>query len=214
MINVPPLSTHRRLAGMAGILGLGALLAGSPYPRGSGDIDTLARMVESEEDHISALELAAWIRDRRPGLRVIDVRDAEAFDAYAIPLAENLPVDELVRMPFRHDETVVLYSEGGAHAAQAWVLLKARGLRQVYQVRGGLYAWIDDVIEASIPANADSASMHHFMAEIAPLSRYFGGLPTIGPEGADPDALSLPPVDGPNADRTRAAVQRIRRRGC
>lgn len=200
---------NRRLAVLAAFLASAALLAGSPYPRVA-DVDTLARMVEAEEDHVSALELAAWIRDRKSGLRVIDVRDADAFADYAIPRAENVPVDELVRLPFRRNETVVLYSEGGAHAAQAWVLLRARGVRNVYQLKGGLYAWVDEVMNASVPSNASPETIRRFQEEVAPLARYFGGLPRVGGPVDDPAALEVPG----GVQRTGSAVRELRRRGC
>lgn len=204
------MTANQRLAAVAALLAVGALMAGSPFPRAA-DVDTLARMVEAEEDHVSALELAAWIRDRKPGLRVIDVRDADAFADYAIPLAENVPLEDLMRMPFRRDETVVLYSEGGAHAAQAWVLLRARGVRAVYQLKGGLYAWVDEVMNAAVPSNAGPDTMRRFTEEVAPLARYFGGLPRVGPADSAPDALALPEARGGKAAR---AVRELRRRGC
>ena len=38
---------------------------------------------------VSALQLATWIRDRKPGLRVIDSRSPAAYDWYHIPGAER-----------------------------------------------------------------------------------------------------------------------------
>src|SRR5437868_10440221 len=104
-------------------LALLAPLAGSPYRSHHGDVDvaSLARTVAREEDHVTALELAQWIKDRRRGLRVLDVRSREEFDAYHVPTAEYLPLDAVATTPFHANETLVLYSEGGAHAAQAWV---------------------------------------------------------------------------------------------
>jgi 3-mercaptopyruvate sulfurtransferase SseA len=38
---------------------------------------------------------------------------------------------------FNPSDTIVLLSEGGAHAAQAWVFLQIRGYRNVFFLRGG-----------------------------------------------------------------------------
>jgi 3-mercaptopyruvate sulfurtransferase SseA len=46
----------------------------------------------------------------------------------------------------------VLVSDGGAHAAQGWVFLRALGIAHVYFLRGGLGEWLDDVMN---PADAE-----------------------------------------------------------
>ena len=80
------------------LLGVAAPFAGSPYRTPQHlDVDGLVGQIERGEDHVTALELAGWIRGRKPGLRVIDVRTAEEFAAYSIPTAENIPLDRLAR---------------------------------------------------------------------------------------------------------------------
>src|SRR5437868_15225004 len=117
----------RLLATAAIGLAILASLAGSPYRAHHGTIDValLAQPVTREEDHVTALELAKWIKERRPGLRVLDVRSRQEYDAYHVPTAEHLSLDSVATTPFQARETLVLYSEGGAHAAQAWVFLRA-----------------------------------------------------------------------------------------
>jgi 3-mercaptopyruvate sulfurtransferase SseA len=109
----------------------------------------------------------------------------------------------LVSSTPRADETLVLYSEGGAHAAQGWVLLRAQGHEHVYFLRGGLLDWLDDVMNPVLPATgaADTTA-----ANVAALSRYFGGVPRTG------DAGSAPSVDL-RATAT-SSVARVKRRGC
>src|SRR5262249_40447803 len=76
----------RRLGILATALGVTAAVAGSPYAhRGRIDIDDLSRAVVHEDDHVSAVELAGWIRARRPRLRIVDIRDQADFDAYHVP---------------------------------------------------------------------------------------------------------------------------------
>src|SRR5438067_13907343 len=77
-------------------------------------VRSLARTVENEEDHVTAVELAQWIKDRRSDLRVIDVRAASDFYASHIPTAERIDVSQLVDTPFKTDDTIVLYSDGCA----------------------------------------------------------------------------------------------------
>ncbi|HUA81826.1 MAG TPA: rhodanese-like domain-containing protein [Dyella sp.] len=130
----------RQLGISALALGLGAPFAGSLFrtqQRGL-DLDSIARAIDEGSDHVSARQLAEWIRERRPGLRVIDVRSPAEFRADAIPTAENVPIHQLAKSHFAPGQTIVLYSQEGAHAGQAWVMLRSLGVTQVVFVPGGL----------------------------------------------------------------------------
>lgn len=192
---------RRYLAGAAALAGALAPLAGSPYRRagsdsaapprqlaavdarlahrpvlGSIDVAALVREVAGQDDHVSAVELARWIRDRRPGLRVVDVRTASEFAAFHIPTAEHVALEGLADARFGPDDTVVLYSEAGVHGGQAWVLLRALGHRRVYFLRGGLHEWLDDVMSPTLAADATPEAQAAF-EPVAELSRAFGGTP-------------------------------------
>jgi rhodanese-related sulfurtransferase len=157
----------RLLAIVALSAGVLAAFAGSPYSSRPVEDSTetralmqqLATSVSREEDHVTALELAAWIRDRKPGLRVIDLRSQKEFDEFHLPGAQRIALEAIAATPFGQDETIVLLSEGGAHAAQAWVFLRALGHRQAYFLRGGVGEWIAQVQNPARPT---------------PLTRYFG----------------------------------------
>lgn len=197
----------KRLGAGAVVAGLAAPFAGSPYlsTPASIDVDDIARVIARGEDHIDPLHLAQWVRERRPKLRVIDVRRPEEFAEYAIPTAENIPLESLPRASFAADETLVLYSEGGAHAAQAWMLLRAMGYDHVYFISGGLVDWYQDVM---IPALASDATREERAAfeRTAELSRYFGGVPQLASTACE----VKPPTVGEKAPR----IASIRRRGC
>ena len=53
------------------------------------DVAALAREIEREADHVDGDGARGWIRDRKPGLRVLDVRTDSEFEAYHIPSAER-----------------------------------------------------------------------------------------------------------------------------
>jgi rhodanese-related sulfurtransferase len=133
--------TRRVLAIVAIAGGVLAAFAGSPH-RDRLDVATLASAIEKEEDHVTALELASWIRDRKPGLRIIHLGQ----EATEIPRAESMTLQSVVALPVRTDQTLVVTSDGGAHAAQAWVLLRARGHRDVYFLSGGSREWQAQVL--------------------------------------------------------------------
>jgi rhodanese-related sulfurtransferase len=155
---------RRALAITAITAGALAAVSGSPYraERAGVDVAALAHTVAAEEDHVTALELAQWIHDRQPGLRIIDLRTPAEFAEYHLPRAERIALEQLLTTPFRPDETIVLISDGGAHAAQGWVFLRALGHRHVYFLRGGLGEWVDQVMNPAKPND---------------LTRYFGGTP-------------------------------------
>jgi hypothetical protein len=111
----------------------------------------------------------------------------------------------------RDGETLVLYSGGGAHAAQAWVLLRAAGHARVRFLSGGLLEWTEDVLHPALdPVAPDTA--------LAALSRYFGGTPRVAEPG---DGATTGATDGavprvaPHPElRTAGELARLRRRGC
>jgi len=201
-------SAPRALGYAALALGLAAPFAGSPYgsARGRIDVDELAGVVARGEDHVEAIDLAQRIRARQPGLRVIDLRTNEELDGYAIPGAERHAIDALSRLHPAPGDTLVLVSQAGAHAAQAWVLLRALGWRQVYFLRGGMDEWRDEVMRPELAADADEHARRAFEV-VADLSRYFGGAPGIGPARGDGGSGAPPGGE-------RKGAVRPRRYGC
>jgi rhodanese-related sulfurtransferase len=167
------------------------------------DVAELARAVAEQEDHVSAVELAAWLRARRPGLRVIDLRTADEFAAYHIPGAEHVPLEQLASVRFAADDTIVLYSEMGVHGGQGWVFLRALGHRHVVFLRNGLHEWLEDVMSPTIAADAPAAAQAEF-DRVAELSRWFGGTPRrLGG-----------PATATVSDGSAVAPTTARRRGC
>lgn len=189
------LSLERRLALLAVLLGVGGLFA-NPY-RGPGvrlDTKELAQVVQAEVDHVSVDELAAWIVTGRADYRLIDLRDSKAFAEYHVPTAENVPVTELGPERLGRQEKLVLYSDGGIHAAQAWMLLHAQGYKSVYTLRGGLEEWKDEVLFPTLSAEATPAERAAFERRVQ-LARFFGGTPRQGgPASAGAEAMPLPTV--------------------
>jgi rhodanese-related sulfurtransferase len=192
-------TTRRKFALAALTLGAAAPLARSPFASHAGtvDVDELAKLIERGEDHVDALELAGWIRARRAGLRIIDLRGADQFNDLHIPTAENIPIAALSSATFGADETIVLYSEGGAHAGQAWVFLRALGYGRAFFLRAGIYEWNEQVMNPTLARDATDREREEF-ARASELSEYFGGSPQR---------------DVPRAQQG-ATLRELRRRGC
>ena len=191
-----------------------AVIAGVPVrpTRGTVDVQRLAEIVEHEEDHVTAVELARWIRDDKPRLRVLDIRADSEFADFHIPGARRVPLAEIARMPLDSSATYVLYSEGGTHAAQGWFLLRARGVKNVFFLRGGLYEWLEEVMNPRVASTTPQAQRDSIRA----LTLWFGGKMQVVDSAS---ATTVPSVlDGalsaPHMSDTRAAIKKIRRRAC
>jgi len=155
------------LALLALVLGSLAAIAGSVAP-------------PPAADEVSAVDLAQWIRDRRPGLLVVDARAAEAFDRDRLPgarLIADIDADAL-----RSADTVVVYAEAGVDAT---ALRELSNVRRLLRLHGGIAAWNEDVLFPVIRADASERQQRDFAARAA-LSRYFGGSPRLLDPGASP----------------------------
>ncbi len=146
-----------RRFGVASLILLGAMLALSPAgTRKASTVSpqALVEAITNESDHIAAEELAKWLIDKKPDLLIVDMRSAEEFAQYHIPGAVNIPFNKLfepeTQETLSNDITIVLYSNGGTHAAQAWVLLKQMGIDS-FVLLGGLNYWIEAILNPKAP---------------------------------------------------------------
>jgi rhodanese-related sulfurtransferase len=204
---------ERVLAIVAVVGGALAVVAGNPTrpTRGSVDVAELARVVEHEEDHVTAVELARWIRDDKAGLRVLDIRSDSEFDDFHIPRATRVPLADIARMPLDSSATYVLYSEGGTHAAQAWFLLRARGVTNAFFLRGGLYEWLEQVMNPRVASTTPQAERDSIRA----LTLWFGGkMQVVDSASATTPSVLDGELSAPHSSDTRASIRKVRRRAC
>ncbi|HSF41897.1 MAG TPA: rhodanese-like domain-containing protein [Thermoanaerobaculia bacterium] len=190
-------SLKSKLALAAFVLGALAVFGD---PTGGGAVtlhpQELAALVQKEVDHVSVHDLAGWIVQGKSDYRLIDLRDAGAYSAYHIPPAENLAITDLPGDTLARNEKIVLYSEGGIHSAQAWLLLKAQGFEGVYILRGGLDEWNDRILYPTLPVGATPGQQAAFEKD-RQLSAFFGGTPRIGTQAAAATALPVPAAPAP-----------------
>ena len=74
------MNAKRALAVVAALLAVLAAASGTSRRGGARvDVTRLANEIQHEDDHVTAIELAQWIKDRKPGLRVLDVRSDSEF---------------------------------------------------------------------------------------------------------------------------------------
>ena len=191
------LGLNARLGLLACAFGAIALFA-QPLRGTSVTIDAaeLSAMVTRGADHVGPRDLADWLIAGRSDFRLLDLRGAAEFAEYHIPGAESAPLATLASLPLDRTERIVLYSEGEAHASQAWMLLRAEGFTAAYALTGGLDAWKDDVLFPRL-AEATTPEQRAANETLARVSAHFGGRPRV--EGA-PFAqaqMELPTVASP-----------------
>jgi rhodanese-related sulfurtransferase len=183
-------SLNQRLGLLAlGLAGLALFADVTPSRNVTVHAKELLTSVERREDHVRPAELAAWILEGRSDYQLVDVRDEQPFGEYHIPGALNLPLPSVLDGTLARNEKIVLYGEGGIHAAQAWMVLRGRGYRAAYTLLGGLDSWKDEVLFPTAPANPSPGQRAEFERAVQ-VARYFGGQPRAAAEpGAAPLAL-------------------------
>ena len=85
------------------------------------DETNLLEIIERGEDHIEPEELAERLTMGDPSLLVVDVRTPIEFDRFHISGAVNVPLSQLMDdlQPHKNTGSIVLYSNGMTHPAQA-----------------------------------------------------------------------------------------------
>ncbi|MFI5184024.1 MAG: rhodanese-like domain-containing protein [Vicinamibacteria bacterium] len=174
------LSLNQKLA--AGALALGLLALFARPDRGNVvtiDVKELASIIDKEGDHVTAGELGGWIVAGRSDYRLIDLRNEKEYAEYHIPTAESVTLTALPDAPLQANEKIVLYSEGGIHASQAWMLLRAKGFKNVYTLKGGLDQWKEDILFPRLAENETPQERARF-ERAAALAKFFGGSARTG----------------------------------
>jgi rhodanese-related sulfurtransferase len=183
-------TVNHYLAAAAGVLALGALLVGDRNANDDG-----GRVQE-----VSTVQLAGWIKERKEGLRVIDLRESKDYTAYHIPSAQQFSADVIA--PSTTPTTLVLYSDTGSASDRkfAEALLPEGSSSEVYVLRGGVNAWLHEIMLPRLPANPTTEQRQSYEAR-RELSQYFGGR-----------ASALETDTG--RESTQAAVRKLKRMGC
>jgi rhodanese-related sulfurtransferase len=210
------LNMNRRLAILALVLGLIALVAGNPYRGDSVTLDTreLAWIVEKQVDHVSATELADWIIGGKTDFRLLDLRTENEYSDYHIPGAELVPLSGLADYPLLRNEKIILYSEGGIHSAQAWMLLKAKGYKGVTMLMGGLEEWTDRILFPSISGNATPEQKLEF-GKMKHVSAFFGGTPQAASDsGVTVERKAMPKLEMPAQTPAKEQPKKKKKEGC
>ncbi|MGA2246120.1 MAG: rhodanese-like domain-containing protein [Verrucomicrobiota bacterium] len=105
---------------------------------------------------ITPVELQKILAEQ-PSSPLIDVRTPVEFAEVHVPLARNIPLNELKpgSLPFQKDQPVYLLCRSGQRAARAAEKLAKEGFPQSVVVAGGTVAWVD----ANLPVTRGAAKV-------------------------------------------------------
>lgn len=129
----------------------------------SGAEAALLKSVAAGEDHVDPEDLADRLMKGEEGLVVVDLRPAAEYARFHLSGAINLPMDQLAEAleAHRNRGTIVLYSNGMTHPAQARDSLARLGYDNAFILTDGLTGFFKSVLK---PASIRKAPVTSKMA--------------------------------------------------
>ena len=104
--------------------------------------------VQARLQAFAALSVMQAVRLMNQGALVLDLRNKDSFDAGHIGEARNVPAAELESQADTlkkwRDRNVITYDDSGSGGAGAVRTLTKLGFTKVFNLQGGLNAWIKD----------------------------------------------------------------------
>jgi len=162
---------------------------------GAGPVDSAAIMqgIIDEKDHVTPVELAHWIIEKKQDYQLIDLRQPWQFDDYHIPTAINVPLGQFFQeanlKQLDRSKKIVVYGLGAGHAAETQLLLQMKGYN-AYSVREGISAWWDQVVTPT-SLRSDSADPAGYQ-QAKQLREFF-----FGSTSSQPKSNAVPAVNAP-----------------
>jgi len=186
---LPKLTLNQRLGVLALALGALAVFANvAPGHTVTVNAKELLTSVARAEDHVTPAELAAWIIEGRP-TTASSTSGTRRPSPSTTSHGENVPLATVTDGALGRTDRIVLYGDGGIHAAQAWMVLKGKGYTQVYTLLEGLDAWKDEVLFPVMPQSPTPEEKARF-ERAAQVAKFFGGQPrAAAAPGSEPMAL-------------------------
>jgi rhodanese-related sulfurtransferase len=110
----------------------------------------------------AALSATQAVRLMNQGALVIDLRSKELYDAGHIVDARNVPAAQLESQADTlkkwRDKTVITYCDSGTNGANAARALIKLGFTKVFNLQGGLNAWVKDNMPLSKTAGGGKSN--------------------------------------------------------
>lgn len=174
------LSIAQKLAIVAFVLGLIALLIGNPNDANKIKVNAkeLSLSTLKDNDRINVLTLADWLIKETGDFVLVDLRSEKDFNEYSIPSSINIPIENILNSDLMRNQKIIVYGNDDVTSAQAWFILKSANYKAVYILNGGLNAWKNEILFPKLDVNASEQQKAEF-EKVKNISTYFGGTPQI-----------------------------------
>ncbi len=167
------------------------------------DARELHREIKLGTYKVTPDELADRLINEDPSIQLIDLRSKEEYELYHLPGAINIPLDSLLSEKWRPyvdqiSNMNIFYSNSTILAGEAVILTRQMGMKNNFQLEGGLNGWFSTIIQPEPPElSAPREEWEKYETRMA-ARQYFTGSGAVKQEEAAP---ALPPV--PRRKKTR-----------
>jgi rhodanese-related sulfurtransferase len=154
------MNTRLKLASV--LIPLGILVAAIPDNKVAitkADANQLLAEIKDGSNIITTDAVADMLVKKDPSLVLVDLRSKSDYDQFHLPGAINVPIDNILSEDYAglFDQDLkmnVLYSNGTTNASQAWMLLRQKGYRNLYVLKGGLNYWAETIMNPAKPSSS------------------------------------------------------------
>ncbi|MFH1852592.1 MAG: rhodanese-like domain-containing protein [Candidatus Neomarinimicrobiota bacterium] len=168
-----------------------------PYKLSAADMLT---EIQYGSELIHPDQLAEWLINQDPAIRLIDVRTPEEFDTFHLEQAVNIPQADILSAEWTDylDQGIkmnILYSNGTTGAQQIWMILRQLGYHNNYVLQGGLNYWVETILNPAAPkvTSPDDEFARYDFRQAA--SRKFGGGSAFAAPAAETESTApKPPI--------------------
>jgi len=185
----------KNIFGVVLLLVLGVFLAFTSVKQNSSNEispDDLYQQVIQKTRYFTPEEVAHKIISQDPSLQLIDVRSDKFYNKFTLKGAINIPLKDLLNqdnLDYLDQEVyeTVIFSNGSADADVAWMLATRLGYKNIYVMKGGLNAWVEQILEPkehSVIWDRIDNEMYQYRKG---ASQFFGGKADV-PSGDDATA--------------------------
>ena len=152
--------------------------------------DEYLKYFSKEQLSFTPDEVAYFVVSEDSAVQLIDLRSHEVFMKNSIPGALNVPFSELnLKENYsslkQKNYNTILYSEDDALASQAQALLVMSGLRNIYIMKGGMYAWNNKVMLSEYSGETISPQENRLFEIRYKARRFFNEINSL------PDSLKI-----------------------
>ena len=160
----------------------------------------LLQDVNTKTAFMTTDEIADLIVKKDPSIQLIDVRNQADYEKFHLPNAINIPLTDLynenwIEVFSQDAKKNILYSNGTVDANSAWMLLRLKGYKNVFVMKGGTNFWYETQLQPTRPSDlSDNEEMAKYDFRQA-TSQFLTGA-SAAPAEATPAAKGNAPAAG------------------